>query len=141
MASAYSVRPRPDARVSAPVSWRELRSCDPADFTLRTMPARWQKIGDPHEGIDAAVCSLESLLELSARHERKARAMRLGRRTTASRRASRVAHHRPAAGSQARQADRVHVCFEGPLIERRWDCGSRPAMTGYFAAPNTFASS
>ena len=70
VASAYSVRPRPDARVSAPVSWRELESCDPADFTLRTMPARFLKIGDPHEGIDAAVCSIDKLLELSASHER-----------------------------------------------------------------------
>jgi bifunctional non-homologous end joining protein LigD len=70
VASAYSVRPRPDARVSAPVSWRELGQCDPADFTLRTMPARFAKIGDPHEGIDAAVCSIERLLELSAQHER-----------------------------------------------------------------------
>lgn len=70
VASAYSVRPRPDARVSAPVSWRELETCDPADFTLRTMPARFASIGDPHEGIDAAVCSIDRLLELSARHER-----------------------------------------------------------------------
>jgi bifunctional non-homologous end joining protein LigD len=70
VASAYSVRPRPDARVSAPVTWRELAQCDPADFTLRTMPARFKQIGDPHEGIDAAVCSIEPLLELSARHER-----------------------------------------------------------------------
>jgi bifunctional non-homologous end joining protein LigD len=70
VASAYSVRPRPDARVSAPVTWRELASCDPADFTLRTMPARFAKIGDPHEGIDGAVCSIEALLELAAQHER-----------------------------------------------------------------------
>jgi bifunctional non-homologous end joining protein LigD len=70
VASAYSVRPKPDARVSAPVTWNELRSCDPADFTLKTMPQRFARIGDPHEGIDAAPCSLESLLELSARHER-----------------------------------------------------------------------
>jgi bifunctional non-homologous end joining protein LigD len=70
VASAYSVRPRPDARVSAPVTWRELAHCDPADFTLRTMPARFRKIGDPHEGIASAVCSIEPLLELSARHER-----------------------------------------------------------------------
>ncbi|HEY0886336.1 MAG TPA: non-homologous end-joining DNA ligase [Ramlibacter sp.] len=69
VASAYSVRPRPDARVSAPVSWRELASCDPADFTLRTVPARFREIGDPHEAIDAAVCSIDRLLELSARHE------------------------------------------------------------------------
>jgi bifunctional non-homologous end joining protein LigD len=70
VASAYSVRPKPDARVSAPVTWKELRDCDPADFTLNTMPKRFARIGDPHEGIDAAPCSLESLLELSARHER-----------------------------------------------------------------------
>lgn len=70
VASAYSVRPRPDARVSAPVIWRELASCDPADFTLRTMPARFLKIGDPHEGIDATVCSIDKLLELSAVQER-----------------------------------------------------------------------
>jgi bifunctional non-homologous end joining protein LigD len=70
VASAYSVRPRPDARVSAPVTWRELAHCDPADFTLRTMPARFAQIGDPHEGMDAAVSSIEALLELSAKHER-----------------------------------------------------------------------
>jgi bifunctional non-homologous end joining protein LigD len=70
VASAYSVRPKPDARVSAPVSWEELQSCDPADFTLKTMPARFARIGDPHEGIDAAPCGLELLLELSAQHER-----------------------------------------------------------------------
>lgn len=69
VASAYSVRPKPDARVSAPVTWDELRACDPADFTLRTMPARFARIGDPHEGIGAVPCSLEKLLELSARQE------------------------------------------------------------------------
>jgi bifunctional non-homologous end joining protein LigD len=70
VASAYSARPKPDARVSAPVSWEELAACDPADFTIRTMPARFGRIGDPHDGIDAAVCSLDNLLELSARQER-----------------------------------------------------------------------
>jgi bifunctional non-homologous end joining protein LigD len=70
VASAYSVRPRSDARVSAPVTWEELSACDPADFTLRTMPERFARIGDPHQGIDQAVCSLDALLELSARHER-----------------------------------------------------------------------
>lgn len=70
VASAYSVRPRPDARVSAPVTWDELALCDPADFTLKTVPARFAKIGDPHAGIDKAGGSLEALLELSARHER-----------------------------------------------------------------------
>ncbi|HYD75923.1 non-homologous end-joining DNA ligase [Ramlibacter sp.] len=71
VASAYSVRPRPDARVSTPVGWDELQVCDPADFTLRTVPARLQRIGDPHAGIDEAAGSLESLLELSARQERE----------------------------------------------------------------------
>jgi DNA ligase D-like protein (predicted polymerase) len=67
--SAYSVRPKPDARVSAPVTWDELDSCDPGDFTLLTMPARFAEIGDRHAAIDASPCSLESLLELSARQE------------------------------------------------------------------------
>lgn len=67
VASAYSVRPTPDARVSAPVTWDELATCDPADFTLQTVPARLARIGDPAAGIDAAAGSLEPLLELSAR--------------------------------------------------------------------------
>ena len=65
VASAYSVRPRPDARVSAPVRWEELALCDPGDFTLRTMPGRFRAIGDPHAAIDTARCSLEPLLALS----------------------------------------------------------------------------
>ena len=70
VASAYSVRPTPDARVSAPLGWDEVASAEPADFTLATMPKRFAKVGDRHEGIDAAAGSLEGLLELSARHER-----------------------------------------------------------------------
>ena len=69
VASAYSVRPTPEARVSAPVTWEELAACDPADFTLATMPARFAAIGDPHAGIDEAVGSLDGLLELAARDE------------------------------------------------------------------------
>jgi bifunctional non-homologous end joining protein LigD len=71
VASAYSVRPTPDARVSAPVGWDELTSCHPEDFTLSTMPERFARIGDRHSGIDDHPGSLESLLELSARHERE----------------------------------------------------------------------
>jgi bifunctional non-homologous end joining protein LigD len=67
VASAYSVRPTPDARVSAPLGWDELPSCEPADFTLKTMPARFAQVGDLTRGIDEAVGSLEPLLELSAR--------------------------------------------------------------------------
>ena len=71
VASAYSVRPLPDARVSAPVTWDEIDLCSPADFTMATMPARFAEIGDPHAEIDRRPCSLESLLELSARQARE----------------------------------------------------------------------
>ena len=71
IASAYSVRPTPDARVSAPVTWDEIDSCELADFTLTTMPARFAKIGDRHAEIDRHPCSLERVLELSARQERE----------------------------------------------------------------------
>ena len=70
VASAYSVRPTPEARVSAPLAWDEVESADPADFTLATMPKRFAKLGDRHAGIDESPGSLEGLLELSARHER-----------------------------------------------------------------------
>jgi bifunctional non-homologous end joining protein LigD len=70
VASAYSVRPTPDARVSAPLAWDEVPGCDPAEFTLVTMPKRFARLGDRHAGIDAAAGSLESLLELSAEQER-----------------------------------------------------------------------
>ncbi len=69
VASAYSVRPTPDARVSAPVTWDELETCRPEEFTLRTMPARFARIGDRHADIDAHPCTLDSLLELSRRQE------------------------------------------------------------------------
>jgi len=69
VASAYSVRPKPDARVSAPVTWDELFECAPGDFTLRTMPARFAAIGDRHARIDESPCALDALLELSAQQE------------------------------------------------------------------------
>jgi bifunctional non-homologous end joining protein LigD len=71
VAAAYSVRPKADARVSAPLSWEEVDSCDPGDFTLATMPARFASVGDPHQDIDSHPGSLDRLLELSARHERE----------------------------------------------------------------------
>src|SRR5688572_26942194 len=64
VASAYSVRPTPDARVSAPLAWEEVADCDPADFTLATMPKRFKQLGDRHAGIDAQPGSLDPLLEL-----------------------------------------------------------------------------
>src|SRR5438874_6909220 len=70
IAAAYSVRPTPDARVSAPLAWDEIDACDPRDFTLKTMPSRFASIGDPHAAMDAQPCSLATLLDLSARQER-----------------------------------------------------------------------
>ena len=71
VASAYSVRPTPDARVSTPFRWEELESLDPREFTLTTVPARLSSIGDPHAAIDDRADSLDPLLELSARHEKE----------------------------------------------------------------------
>jgi DNA ligase D-like protein (predicted polymerase) len=67
--SAYSVRPLPDARVSTPLHWHEVPDCDPADFTVLTVPKRLAELGDPHVGIDTAPGSLEKLLELAAQDE------------------------------------------------------------------------
>src|SRR5258705_121538 len=69
VASAYSIRPLPDARVSTPLAWDEVPTVEAEAFTIDTVPARYADIGDPGDGIDAAVGSLEELLELSHRHE------------------------------------------------------------------------
>ena len=70
VAAAYSVRPTPEARVSAPLTWAEIDDCDPRDFTLATMPTRVAAVGDRHAGIDQQSGSLARLLDLSARQER-----------------------------------------------------------------------
>src|SRR5689334_14573849 len=67
--SAYSIRPLPDARVSAPVEWDEIADCRPEDFTVLTMPERFASIGDPHATMDDYVGSLEALLALADRDE------------------------------------------------------------------------
>jgi DNA ligase D-like protein (predicted polymerase) len=67
--SAYSVRPVPDARVSMPLHWHEVAECDPADFTVLTVPARFAASGDPHADMDGSAGSLEKLLELAAQDE------------------------------------------------------------------------
>jgi DNA ligase D-like protein (predicted polymerase) len=67
--SAYSIRPLPDARVSTPLFWEEIPDCNPADFTVLTVPARLAAIGDPNAQMDDAAGSLDQLLELAARDE------------------------------------------------------------------------
>ncbi len=69
VASAYSVRPVPNAQVSAPLTWDEVRDAELGDFTVATMPDRYARVGDVGAGIDAAVGSLEGLLDLAARDE------------------------------------------------------------------------
>jgi DNA ligase D-like protein (predicted polymerase) len=70
VASAYSVRPTPDARVSMPLPWQRLLECDPADYTLASVPAMFAEHGDAHAGIDDAPGSLDALLEIATKHER-----------------------------------------------------------------------
>jgi bifunctional non-homologous end joining protein LigD len=69
VASAYSVRPTPDARVSTPLRWDEVPDCDPEAFTIKTVPERFGAIGDPFERMDADGGSLDALLDLAEQHE------------------------------------------------------------------------
>ena len=98
-ASAYSVRPSPDARVSTPVLWSEVAACEPGEFTLDSVPLRYAALGDPGAGIDAAVGSLEALLDLAARQDAEAGA------SAGSRSASAAADGSSAARSASASAD------------------------------------
>ena len=69
VASAYSVRPTPDARVSTPLTWPEVPDCDPAVFTIDTVPGRFADLGDPWAGMGETAASLEPLLALAAEDE------------------------------------------------------------------------
>ncbi len=69
IASAYSVRGVPEARVSTPILWEEVADVEPQDFTIATVPGRFAQKGDLHEGIDEAVFGFESLLEWADRDE------------------------------------------------------------------------
>jgi hypothetical protein len=69
VASAYSVRPTRDARVSTPLAWDEVPDCEPAAFTLDTVPERFARLGDPWAAMDGAAGSLAGLLDLAARDE------------------------------------------------------------------------
>jgi bifunctional non-homologous end joining protein LigD len=105
VSSAYSVRPKPDARVSAPVSWKELADCRPEDFTLHTMPGRFRRIGDPHAAIDAQPCSLAPLLQLAEQQEAQGQGD-----------APWPPHYRKAAG-EPRRAPPSTARVKKPLIE------------------------
>jgi DNA ligase D-like protein (predicted polymerase) len=70
VAGAYSVRPTPNAQVSAPLDWDEVPDCEPSDFTLESMITRYRERGDVHAAIDRRACSLAKLIELSAEQER-----------------------------------------------------------------------
>jgi len=106
IASAYSVRATPDARVSAPLDWDEIDACDPRDFTLATMPARFEKAGDRHADMDRHACSLERLLELSAEQERAGQGD-----------APWPPHYRKQPGEQPRVAPSKRRVSKHPLIE------------------------
>src|SRR5262249_52630716 len=109
IASAYSVRPTADARVSAPLTWEEIDECNPSDFTLKTMPARFTHVGDRHAGIDEHPCSIEWLLELSAKQEREG----LGD-------APWPPHYRKQAGEPARvQPSKRRTSTSPPKLEER----------------------
>ena len=69
VASAYSIRPVPDARVSTPLTWAEVPTCDPAEYTIDTVPARFAAFGDPWAQMDEAAGPLDGLLELARRDE------------------------------------------------------------------------
>jgi bifunctional non-homologous end joining protein LigD len=69
VASVYSIRPTPDARVSTPLTWDEVSDCDPAAFTVATVPERFARLGDPWAGMDEAAGSLEQLLALAERDD------------------------------------------------------------------------
>jgi bifunctional non-homologous end joining protein LigD len=106
VAGAYSVRPTADARVSAPLTWDEVPSCDPHDFTLATMPRRFEHAGDVHAAMDDRAYSIEPLLELADRHAREG----LGD-------APWPPHYRKQAGEPARVAPSRRRQPKHPLIE------------------------
>jgi bifunctional non-homologous end joining protein LigD len=106
VAAAYSVRPKPDARVSAPLDWDEIDACEPGDFTLATMPERFARLGDRHAGIDGHADSIAPLLELSARQEAEG----LGD-------APWPPHYRKQAGEAPRVAPSKRRTPKHPLIE------------------------
>ena len=91
--SAYSVRPLPDARVSTPLDWREVPDCDPADFTIFTVPKRFATIGDPHAEWTATLVRLKNSWNSPTKMKPRASPMPLGRLTFAAQRERRREWH------------------------------------------------
>ncbi len=155
VASAYSVRPTPDARVSAPLTWDEVPTAELGDLTMATVPPRFSVLGDPWAGIDEAAGSLDALLELSARHEAEGHgdapwpphyAKQAGEppRVQPSRKRRTDAEYQPGAGTdggpppdvatarqRAVEAGDPDAGIEGPAPwERSGWTGTRPTPTG-----------
>ena len=158
--SAYSVRPLPDARVSTPLHWHEVPDCEPADFTVLTVPKRFAEIGDPHADMDAAPGSLEKLLELAAQGRsrgpgRRALAAALsqdGGRSAARRSFARQVRRKEAAASEdaahrgrelSRQRRRAggsgkmeeQTCRGGRVFSPWTTCWSIPCEAGHPPGP------
>ena len=116
VASAYSIRPLPDARVSTPLDWDEVRVRRPEEFTVATVLERFAEIGDPHAGIDDAVGTLDGLLALAegARTRREAAARRRARAT--------------GAGSRRCRSSRSRARRPSPRRSRRSSSGRRSIL-------------
>ncbi len=134
IAAAYSVRPRPDARVSAPLEWDEIAACDPADFTLATMPARFARDGDPH--------CCDGSARLHARHAPRARVTARARRSRRCAVAAALPKAEGRAGARAAvtppHADAAARRDRARAAEGRCARGARPlegAASGSGAAP------
>ena len=106
VASAYSVRPNPDARVSTPLAWDEVDACNPADFTLASVPARFKKSATSMRRSISTRAPSQGLLEL---FERQGRGMRHGRRTTEGNRQSPLVSNLPKGKIQPVSRDRARA--------------------------------
>ncbi len=115
VASAYSVRGRPDATVSAPVTWDELPDVETEDFSMSTMPARFAKLGDVHAGIDEAVCDLRVLLEWVERDETRGLARPVSAELPEDARRASARAALPGA-----QAGPISECSRWPARTRPW---------------------
>ncbi len=120
VASAYSVRPTADARVSAPLLWEEVETCEPTDFTLATMPERFATLGDRHRDIDRHPVSIEPLLELSAQQERDGQGD-----------APWPPHYRKQSGEPPRVQPSKRRVSKYPLIEIGRAKGKQDALAGF----------